>query len=160
MLTDKEGLDIAYKRNDGIYRVNDKIYIAGTKSIRDVYDDVYNLPFNRVTQRYRDLDKIIRESPHIRKLVGHSLGAYVARYANNRYNNLDLTLYGDPKLNFNNKSNITQYRNKGDPISMFDQSSNSSEGCGIFHPFLNHSYDNIANKKILYTPPTNKIIYG
>ena len=38
-LTDTQGLRLAYENPDGIYQNGSILYIAGTKSGRDVYDD-------------------------------------------------------------------------------------------------------------------------
>ena len=39
-LTDTQGLKLAYENPDGIYQNGSILYIAGTKSGRDVYDDL------------------------------------------------------------------------------------------------------------------------
>ena len=39
LLTDTQGLKLAYENPEGIYQNGSILYIAGTKSGRDVYDD-------------------------------------------------------------------------------------------------------------------------
>ena len=60
-LTDTKGLKPAYENPDGIYQNGSILYVAGTKSGRDVYDDL-KLPLyqTRHTKRYKNVDKFIR----------------------------------------------------------------------------------------------------
>ena len=57
-----QGLKLAYENPEGIYQNGSILYIAGTKSGRDVYDDL-KLPFyqTRNTKRYKDVDKFIKD---------------------------------------------------------------------------------------------------
>ena len=57
-LTDMQGLKLAYENPDGIYQNGSILYIAGTKSGRDVYDDL-QLPLYKTqqAQRYKGADK-------------------------------------------------------------------------------------------------------
>ena len=61
-LTDTQGLKLAYENPEGIYQNGCILYIAGTKSGRDVYDDL-KLPLfqTRSTKRYKDVDKFIKD---------------------------------------------------------------------------------------------------
>ena len=61
-LTDTQGLKLAYENPDGIYQNGSILYIAGTKSGRDVYDDL-KLPLYKTqqTKRYKDVDKLIKD---------------------------------------------------------------------------------------------------
>ena len=61
-LTDTQGLKLAYENPEGIYQNGSILYIAGTKSGRDVYDDL-KLPLfqTRSTKRYKDVDKFIKD---------------------------------------------------------------------------------------------------
>ena len=61
-LTDTQGLRLAYENPDGIYQNGSILYIAGTKSGRDVYDDL-KLPLYQTqqTKRYKDVDKFIKD---------------------------------------------------------------------------------------------------
>ena len=61
-LTDSQGLRLAYENPEGIYQNGSILYIAGTKSGRDVYDDL-KLPLHQTqqTKRYKDVDKFIKD---------------------------------------------------------------------------------------------------
>ena len=62
LLTDTQGLKLAYENPDGIYQNGSILYIAGTKSGRDVYDELKLLLFQtRSTKRYEDVDKFIKD---------------------------------------------------------------------------------------------------
>jgi len=73
------GLEKAYNSPNYLYKDNDTLYVAGTQTRRDVWDDL-KIPFGltRYSQRYEDADKIIKQDPSIKSLVGHSLGGSVA----------------------------------------------------------------------------------
>jgi hypothetical protein len=59
-LQDKIGLQRAYDTPEGLYQHNGNLCIAGTKSFRDVIDDL-KMPFDsgaKNSQRYADLKNI------------------------------------------------------------------------------------------------------
>ena len=55
------------------------MYIAGTSSLRDVWDD-FKIPFHltRYSQRYQDAEKELSKNPQVDSLVSHSLCGAVA----------------------------------------------------------------------------------
>ena len=63
-ISNQEGLDRAYKENNYVFKNGSTLYIAGTQTKRDIYDDITKVPFNRVdkSQRYSDANKIIEQS--------------------------------------------------------------------------------------------------
>jgi hypothetical protein len=73
------GLEKAYNSPNYLYKDNDTLYVAGTQTRRDVWDDL-KIPFGltRYSQRYQDADKIVQQDPSINNVVGHSLGGSVA----------------------------------------------------------------------------------
>ena len=78
-ITDKEGLHKAYEATDKLYSNGETLYIAGTSSLRDVWDDL-KIPFHLTSQsdRYQHASKFLDENKNIKQLVGHSLGGSVA----------------------------------------------------------------------------------
>ena len=89
-MTDKEGLNKAYNESKKIYvNPNNKtMYIAGTSSFQDVYDDLkIPLKLTKYSQRYQDVEKVLRNNNNsIDILVGHSLGSSVGLELNkNKY---------------------------------------------------------------------------
>jgi len=129
---DKWGLDIAYGMPSGVFIQGDTMYIAGTKSLRDIVDDTL-IPFSETqrTQRFADAEK--RLKPRIKRIVGHSLGGSVALELAKRHN-LESETYGAPVF-FGSESS-TRHRHNWDPISFFDRGASSTSSPG-WNP---HSY--------------------
>jgi hypothetical protein len=86
-ISDSEGLSRAYK--DGNTHVHNKtLYVAGTNTWTDVFDDITKVPFWGSTtdaSRYKAADKVLRENPQIENIVGHSLGGAVALELQKQY---------------------------------------------------------------------------
>ena len=138
-ITDKEGLHKAYALDDKLYAQGDTLYIAGTSSLRDVWDDL-KIPFHLTSKsdRYQHASKFLEENKEIKQLVGHSLGGSVALELQDNMadRNFKTNTYGAPVFSFTSAEN--RYRNIGDPVSMLDFGSNSSLNVGL-NP---HTYDN------------------
>ena len=106
-LTDTQGLKLAYENPEGIYQNGSILYIAGTKSGRDVYDDL-KLPLfqTRSTKRYKDVDKFVKDGTievggnkltGITDIISHSLGSAVGQQINDDYGNIFRSRsYGSP----------------------------------------------------------------
>ena len=107
-LTDTQGLRLAYESPNRIYRNGSILYIAGTKSGRDVYDDL-KLPLYQTqqTKRYKDVDKFVKDGTievddkkkltGITDIISHSLGSAVGQQINNDYGNIFRSRsYGSP----------------------------------------------------------------
>jgi hypothetical protein len=138
-ITDKQGLHKAYEIDDKLYANGDTLYIAGTSSLRDVWDDL-KIPFHLTSKsdRYQQASKYLEENPNIKQLVGHSLGGSVALELQENMAERDFktNTYGAPVFSFTPADN--RFRNVGDPVSMFDWGSKSSVHIGL-NP---HTYDN------------------
>ena len=74
------GLDKAYASKSGTHVENDVMYIAGTRNMRDFYDDITKLPFGQTkhAQRYKDAEKALKDNPQVKQFVGHSLASSVS----------------------------------------------------------------------------------
>ena len=159
-LTDTQGLKLAYENPEGIYQNGSILYIAGTKSGRDVYDDL-KLPFyqTRNTKRYKHVDKFIKDGTievdgkkltGITDVISHSLGSAVGQQINNDYGNIFRSRsYGSPFVSSqrpeDTKANL-RIRGSNDVVSMFDGGSIAIPK-GSLNPLCNHSYEDIANVK-------------
>ena len=157
-LTDTQGLKLAYENPDGIYQNGSILYIAGTKSGRDVYDDL-KLPLyqTRNTKRYKDVDKFIEDGTievdgkkltGITDIISHSLGSAVGQQINTDYGNIFRSRsYGSPFVS-NQRPQDTgtnlRIRKAGDVVSMFDRGSTTLNK-GTLDPLQNHSYQDIGN---------------
>ena len=157
-LTDTQGLKLAYENPDGIYQNGSILYIAGTKSGRDVYDDL-KLPFyqTRNTKRYKDVNEFIKDGSieidgkkltGITDIISHSLASAVSQQINDDYGNIFRSRsYGSPFVS-NQRPEDTgtnlRLRKAGDPVSMFDRGSITLNSSSL-NPLDNHSYADIGN---------------
>ena len=148
--SDREGLSRAYKQPDKLYINNNKMYIAGTSSLRDVYDDL-KIPFQltKYSQRYQDAEKVLRNNPDIDTLIGHSLGSSVSLELNKNSNDKYTTRnYSSPvfdmfKNNSVNDKNL-RFKTNNDIISMFDKNAINISKPSI-NPLSLHSYNNYSD---------------
>ncbi len=149
-VTDKEGLQRAYSQGDS-YARGDTLYIAGSHTAKDWYDDVTKVPFwgdLKNSTRYQQAEKALRANPNIRRVVGHSLGGSVALELQKKYPQLESRTYGAPVWSPpGTEGKSERYRNLGDPVSIFDRSATNSVKWNPFDAFsLTHDYGNIAYK--------------
>ena len=157
-LTDTQGLKLAYENPEGIYQNGSILYIAGTKSGRDVYDDL-KLPLfqTRSTKRYKDVDKFVKDGTievggnkltGITDIISHSLGSAVGQQINDDYGNIFRSRsYGSPFVSSQrpeDTGNNLRMRESGDIVSMFDNATISLNRSSL-NPLDNHSYADIAN---------------
>jgi len=127
------------------------LYIAGTSSLRDVYDDITKIPFKltRYSQRYQDAEKLLRKNPDINTIIGHSLGSAVTLELNKNYKNKFTTRnYSSPvfdlfKNNSVNDKNL-RFKTNNDLVSIFDRNAINIKKPSI-NPLSLHSYENYGN---------------
>ena len=129
-LTDREGLEKAYAREDKLYVNGDTMYVGGTSYWQDVWDDL-KIPFNKTSQaqRYKDADALLANNAQVKNLVGHSMGgsAVLELQKNHSERTFKTNTYGAPVVSMtapDNKDNH-RYRNYGDPVSFFDRGAES-----------------------------------
>ncbi len=75
-LEDREGLERCYQQGDSYVR-HSSMFVAGSHTARDWYDDVTKIPFwgdVKKSERYQQADKMLTANPQVRTIVGHSLG--------------------------------------------------------------------------------------
>ena len=78
-LEDREGLQRAYQQGDS-YTRGDTMYVAGSHTARDWYDNFTKIPFwgdLRGSHRYKQADRMLNANPQVHNIVGHSLGGAV-----------------------------------------------------------------------------------
>ena len=157
-LTDTQGLRLAYENPEGIYQNGSILYIAGTKSGRDVYDDL-KLPLYQTqqTKRYKDVNRFIKDGTievdgkqltGITDIISHSLGSAVGQQINNDYGNIFRSRsYGSPFVSSQRPEDTgtnLRIRKAGDVVSMFDKGSITLNKSTL-NPLQNHSYQDIGN---------------
>ena len=151
-------MKLAYENPDGIYQNGGILYIAGTKSGRDAYDDL-KLPLYKTqqTKRYKDVDNFIKDGTievdgkqltGITDIISHSLGSAVSQHVNNDYGNIFRSRsYGSPFVSSQSPEDTgtnLRIRKTADPVSMFDGGSITLPR-GSLNPLYNHSYEDIGN---------------
>ena len=141
----KIGLTKAYAAYNATHIEGDTMYIAGTRNMRDWYDNFTKLPFGltKHADRYKDAEQALRENPQVKNIVGHSLASSVSVELTKQHpeKNLELkALYASPFIDFGNKTHDNRYRHKYDIIAMFDRGSKTVD-IGLVNPLKAHSYD-------------------
>ena len=73
------GLKRAYQEPNKLFIDNNNLYIAGTSSLQDMWDDL-KIPFHMTkhSQRYQDANELLKANPQVNTLTGHSFGSSVA----------------------------------------------------------------------------------
>ena len=143
-ISDAEGLKKAYELPNKVYVDNNtnKMYIAGTSSLQDVWDDL-KIPFHLTSNsvRYEQAEQALKDNPNIKTVVGHSLGSAVGlELEKNHPGKFKTVSYGSPMLQFGNEKG-ERYRHPGDIISMFDKGAINVPGLNWLNPLESHSYD-------------------
>ena len=98
-MENRQGLAQAYALDSGTYVAGDSLFLAGTKSARDVWDDL-KIPFGMTnrSQRYEDANRVLKANPQIRRIVGHSLGGAVALELQKEHPEMKTVTYGAPVI--------------------------------------------------------------
>jgi len=160
-ITDAVGLRRAYQQGDA-YTHGSSLYVAGSWTMRDWYDDATKVPFwgdTREAHRYKMAQKALAANPQITRVVGHSLGGAVALEMQKQRPQLKSRTFGAPVWDLwgNDRRNYDmakyrqggperpeRFRSAGDPISFFDASSTTY----LSNPFTSlsgpHAYGPIA----------------
>ena len=95
------GLGDAYKSKNKLFVKDDTLFIAGTSSLQDVWDDLkIPLRLTRFSQRYQVAHDLLKNNPQVKKLVGHSLAGSVSLELQKQQpdKDYDITTYGAPVL--------------------------------------------------------------
>ena len=131
------GLAEAYRSPKGIHVDGGTMYVAGTRSLADAWDDL-KIPLRRTdqTRRFKDADQVLGEGG-ISKVVGHSLGGAVALELQGKNPGLESETYGAPV--FSTQRSGQRHCRTRDPVCAFDLGAKKSS---ISSPSLlaNHTY--------------------
>jgi hypothetical protein len=145
-LEDREGLERAYQQGDSYVR-NDTMYVAGSHTARDWYDDFRTIPFwgsVRNSERYQQADKMLQANPQVRTVVGHSLGGSVVHQLEQDRPGLRSVTYGAPSISWGTGGE--RYRNAWDPFSMLDRGAVQGSHPEPFKTLsFTHDYHNTEN---------------
>ena len=148
------------------------MYIGGTGAktglnhkVNDVIADLFFIPTHniQVSERYRDAMEELRKNPDVTRIVSHSLGSAVAQEINNRHGNkYATTVYSSPFVSGINQQKNPRYlrfRNRGDPIAMFDDSAITGE-IESNNLLDKHSFNNWEGQGMTEINPTTDISIG
>ncbi len=138
-LSDAEGLQKAYGEDSGVWTEGSTMYVAGTKSLQDVFDDL-KIPFGLTSwsQRYKGAERTLNAMPQVSRVVGHSLGGAVALELQ-KNKGAEVTTYGAPVASV---SGGDRHRQLGDPVAMFDFGAQTT----LPRSLNPHSFGPLANR--------------
>jgi hypothetical protein len=143
-ISDREGLDRTTASSDKVYVYGDTLLVAGTRSWQDAWDDL-KISFHQTGRatRYIDADRVLKNNPQIKNLVGHSLGgADVLELQNDHPEKTFKTdTYGAPEASITRPDNEDnhRYRNFLDPISILDGGASSTNQITL-NPLVAHIF--------------------
>ena len=150
-IEDRFGLSQAYGSPSGLYKTGSTLYISGTGGKngdinQDILDDLLRLPTRNAhnTQKYKDAMDMIKKSPEVDRLVGHSLASAVINKINQEQpNRFATTTYATPaiKKKRHGKQNPHRldYRNKGDLVSALDGYAETQD-IDEWNPLVAHTF--------------------
>ena len=170
-LEDRQGLKNAYDSPSGLYKTGKSLYISGTTGkdgsiTRDILDDLIHLPSRGAerTEKYKDVMKMLEQSPEVSRLVGHSLASAVINRINElQPNKFETTTYATPavkpKRTGKQDPRRRDYRNPNDPVSMLDGYAITSSFDDP-NPLTAHGYMNFAGNGLIRVNPSTSISNG
>ena len=136
-ITDAQGLERAYAAGD-YYIHGNTMYIAGSHTAKDFYDDVTKIPVwgdLRNSSRYQAAHEALMQNPQVKIVIGHSSGSSVALELQKNYNHITSSwTYAAPVLDLTGREygKVDRYRNWFDPISILDRSASRNIKWNLF----------------------------
>lgn len=152
VISDAEGLRRAYEQGDA-YSHNKTIYVAGSHTARDWWDDFTKLPFNSSNIHRLHMAKQAAEATRPSTVVGHSLGGAVALRMQQEKPDLRTRTYGAPVFDPLGQHPGDRYRSYGDPVSVLDRGAKSSLTKPSANVSLFHGYEATGSKRSSSPPP-------
>ena len=138
----------AYSSENGLYHHHNKLFIAGTKSLQDAWDDL-KIPFGKTMDGVRADNAnayYLANQSSIDTVIGHSLGGAIAlnleqkygKKGDNPYGIIQSKTFGSATASLPGGSN-DRIRYIGDPISALDF------GATTVIPSLSQRWNNSAH---------------
>ena len=170
-LEDRQGLKNAYDSPSGVYKTGKTLYISGTTGkdgsiTRDILDDLIHLPTRNAenTEKYKDVMKMLEQSPEVSRLVGHSLASAVINRINElQPNRFQTTTYATPAVKPKRKGKQDprrrDWRNPNDPVSALDGYAITSS-FNDPNPLTAHGYMNFAGNGLIRVNPSTNVSNG
>ena len=170
-LEDRQGLKNAYDSPSGLYKTAKTLFVSGTTGkdgsiTRDILDDLIHLPSRGAerTEKYKDVMKMLEQSPEITRLVGHSLGSAVVNRINElQPNKYETTTYATPAVKPKRKGKQNpkhrDYRNPNDPVSVLDGYAITSD-FNDTNPLVAHGFQNFVGNGLIRIRPSTNVSNG
>ena len=170
-LEDRAGLKNAYDSPSGLYKTGKTLFVSGTTGkdgsiTRDILDDLIHLPSRGAenTEKYKDVMKMLEQSPEITRLVGHSLAsAVINRIHELQPNKYETTTYATPAVKPKRKGKQDprrrDWRNPNDPVSVLDGYAITSNFDDP-NPLTAHGFQNFAGNGLIRIRPSTNISNG
>ena len=142
------GLQKAYnsRANKYLYIDGDTMYMAGSQTARDWWDDFTKIPVwgdSRKIQRYQDARDELSKHHEVKNIVGHSLGGSVAlQLEKDNPGKFTTTTYNAPVFDPFATKPGNRYKSTGDLVSSYDGGAVTVERFGS--PLTLHSYKGFA----------------
>ena len=154
-LSDSEGLRKAYEHGD-YYMHGKTLYIAGSHTQRDWWDDFTKIPFwgdLKNSERYQKVVEAFKNRGEIDTVVGHSLGGSVALEIQSNFKDriTKSRTYGAPVFNLlgSDSENAERYRHWLDPFSILDRSAKKTVKWNPFDSYsFTHDYNDLGDDKV------------
>jgi len=129
-ISDEDGMTKAYSSKNGLYHHHNKLFIAGTKSLQDAWDDL-KIPFGKTMDGVRADNAnayYLANQSSIDTVIGHSLGGAIAlnleqkygKSGDNPYGIIQSKTYGSATASLPGGGKSDRIRYFGDPISALD----------------------------------------
>jgi hypothetical protein len=124
----EEGMKKAYESKEGYFKDGNKLYVAGTRDLQDVFDWV-KIPLGifRKSKIYKNIEPIFAEDKAIDYVVGHSAGGSATLELEQNFPNRKITAvtYNAPVFDPMNVTHLgveapLRFTVQGDPVGFFD----------------------------------------
>ena len=140
------GLQKAYRANKYLYVDGNTMYVAGSQTARDWWDDFTKIPVwgdSKKIQRYQDARDELSKHHEVKNIVGHSLGGSVAlQLEKDNPGKFTTTTYNAPVFDPFATKPGNRYKSTGDLVSSYDGGAVTVERFGS--PLTLHSYKGFA----------------
>lgn len=132
-----------------MYTDGKMLFIAGTKTSRDVFDDLLiPLHMTFLSDRYHQAEQVLVRNRGIKYIVGHSLGGSVSLDLAAKYNKIPIT-YGAPVMDMGLSSKGLRYKHLLDPVAMFDIGAQMSD-TKFEYPHAFHNFEPTHKQREFY----------
>ena len=132
------------------------LYIAGSHTQRDWWDDFTKIPFGgdlTNSERYQKVVEAFKNRGEIDTVVGHSLGGSIALEMQSNFKDRipKSRTYGAPVFNLlgSDSENAERYKRWLDPFSVLDRSTEKTVKWNPFDSYsFTHDYNDLGDDKL------------